>query len=91
MLSLPDCTDLEQIDLWDEADEDIRNEYHADYFRFDEEEEAAEVDYGSEADDEPLPETRILRPWHQNKATGPWGPKGPKAKRITLRSHRTGR
>lgn len=48
-------------------------------------------DFGDEADDAPIPETRILRPWHQNKSVGPWGPKGPKGKRVTLRSHRTGR
>jgi hypothetical protein len=48
-------------------------------------------DFGTDDDDEPLPETRILRPWHQNKAVGPWGPKGRKAKETTLRSHRTGR
>ena len=47
--------------------------------------------FGSVDDDDPMPETRILRPWHQNKAVGPWGPKGRKGKRTTLRSHRTGR
>lgn len=54
-------------------------------------EAAKSAKIGDEADDEPLPETRILRPWHQNKSFGPWGPKGRKAKRKTLRSHRTGR
>jgi hypothetical protein len=47
--------------------------------------------FGSADEDEPLPETRILRPWHQNKSFGPWGPKHRKGKRKTLRSHRTGR
>lgn len=52
---------------------------------------AERAEMGSEDDDEPVAETRIFRPWHQNKAIGPWGPKHPKAKRVTLRSHRTGR
>lgn len=35
-------------------------------------------------------ETTHVSPWNRQKSVGPWGPKGSKGKRITLRSHRTG-
>jgi hypothetical protein len=94
---------LEVVSLEDQIAEDwhddLEKEERAEFRRMTEERNweayMAEIEereaFGSADEDEPLPETRILRPWHQNKAVGPWGPKGRKAKETTLRSHRTGR